>query len=94
MELLRGLMDTDGFVEKRGQCEFVQKNKRIVDDFSELLSSLGIKHTVREKQAKCNGKDAGVVYSVLFTPIKQILVSSQRERSLGLRESSHRECKE
>ena len=66
MELLRGLMDTDGFVEKRGQCEFVQKNKRIVDDFSELLSSLGIKHTVREKQAKCNGKDAGFVYSVLF----------------------------
>ncbi len=66
MELLRGLMDTDGFVEKRGQCEFVQKNKQLVDDFSELLSSLGIKHTIREKRARCNGKDAGVVYSVLF----------------------------
>lgn len=66
MELLRGLMDTDGYVEKRGQCEFVQKNKTLIDNFSELLSSLGIKHTIREKEARCNGKSAGTVYSVLF----------------------------
>jgi phage terminase large subunit-like protein/intein/homing endonuclease len=66
MELLRGLMDTDGYVEKRGQCEFVQKRKKLINDFSELLSSLGIKHTIREKQARCNGRDAGTVYSVLF----------------------------
>ena len=66
MELLRGLMDTDGFVEKRGQCEFVQSNRRLVEDFSELLASLGIKHTVREKTARCNGREVGSVYSVLF----------------------------
>jgi phage terminase large subunit-like protein/intein/homing endonuclease len=65
-ELLRGLMDTDGYCSKLGQCEFVQKSKNLINDFSQLLSSLGIKHTIREKKAKCNGIDAGTVYSVLF----------------------------
>lgn len=64
-ELLRGLMDTDGFCEKRGQCEFVQKDERLVDQFRELLASLGIKNSKREKKIKCNGKECRA-YSVLF----------------------------
>lgn len=71
MELLRGLMDTDGYAEKRGQCEITQKNKVIIDGISELLSSLAIKHTVRQKNARCNGKDAGTVYTVLFYVSKE-----------------------
>ena len=64
-EILCGLMDTDGFCEKRGQCEFSQKDKNFVDDFSELLSSLGIKHSIREKNIICNKKICHA-YSVLF----------------------------
>ncbi|ABQ23668.1 terminase TerL endonuclease subunit [Clostridium kluyveri] len=64
-ELLKGLMDTDGYCSKAGQCEFVQKNKIIIDGFSNLLSSLGIKHSIRKKQAKCNEKKS-TVHSVLF----------------------------
>lgn len=45
-DLLRGLMDTDGNVTKRGQCVFSQKNEVMVKGFSRLLTSLGIKHTV------------------------------------------------
>jgi len=61
MELLRGLMDTDGHCQGsktgRGSCEFVQKkSSKINDTFGELLSSLGIKWTKREKEAICNGE--------------------------------------
>lgn len=56
-ELLRGLMDTDGTVSKRGQCFFNQKRKIMVDGFSKLLSSLGIKHTIKfEDHIKCGDK--------------------------------------
>lgn len=65
-DLLRGLMDTDGTVSKSGQCEFTQKSKTVTDDMSRLLSSLGIKHTVKEKTATCNGKDCGTVYRIMF----------------------------
>ena len=65
MELLRGLMDTDGFCEKRGQCEFSQKDEAFVDQFRELLASLGIKSSKREKVIRCHGKDCRA-FSVLF----------------------------
>lgn len=65
MELIRGLMDTDGFCEKRGQCEFSQKDEAFIDQFRELLASLGIKSSKREKTIRCNGKDCRA-FSVLF----------------------------
>ena len=65
-ELLRGLMDTDGYVSKAGQCQFVQKSEVIVDQLIELCSSLGIKANKSSKIARCNGKPAGMVYMVEF----------------------------
>ena len=57
LELLKGLMDTDGTCSKAGQCEFSQKSKTMVDDISKLLSSLGIKHTIYFfDNIKCCGK--------------------------------------
>ena len=66
LDLLRGLMDTDGTCSKAGQCAFVQKSKRVTDDVSKLLSSLGIKHTVKEIAVKCNGKSCGIAYRIVF----------------------------
>ena len=65
-ELLRGLMDTDGYVSKAGQCQFTQKRKELTEQFVELCSSLGIKANMHEKNATCNGKDCGIVYVVEF----------------------------
>jgi len=65
-ELLRGLMDTDGYVSKAGQCQFTQKSKMLVEQFVELCSSLGIKANMHSKEARCNGKPAGTVYVVEF----------------------------
>lgn len=50
-ELVKGLMDTDGTVDNRQPTfEFVTVFPRLRDDISELLNSLGIKHTVAEKE--------------------------------------------
>jgi hypothetical protein len=55
MELLRGLMDTDGSVKKGTRSyEFYQKNYEFVLQFIELLSSLGIKSNIRYKKIKDN----------------------------------------
>lgn len=69
-ELLKGLMDSDGYVSKSGQCEFVQSSKSFINQFSELLSSLGIKHKVREKQIKLKD-DIKTAYSVTFYVSKE-----------------------
>lgn len=66
MELLRGLMDTDGTCNKAGQCEFTQKSKELAYSVLELIRSLGIKATIREKKAVCNGVDCGIVYRIMF----------------------------
>lgn len=70
-ELLRGLMDTDGYCDKRGQCEFTQKNKVLAEQVVELCASLGIKASIRSKSATCNGKPAGIVYRVTFFADKE-----------------------
>ena len=66
LELLKGLMDTDGTCSKRGECEFTQKNKAVADEFVELLGSLGIKSTVKTKIPKIGGKECAMVYRVMF----------------------------
>lgn len=44
MELVRGLMDTDGYIDKYGQIEITQKNEQILDGLKLILASLGIKY--------------------------------------------------
>lgn len=70
-ELLRGLMDTDGYCGKNGECEFVQKSKLLAEQVVELCASLGIKTSIRSKNATCNGSPAGIVYRVNFFTDKQ-----------------------
>jgi hypothetical protein len=69
LALLQGLMDSDGTIDKRqGNCEFTQKKKRLAYDVLELVRSLGLKPTIRERTAMLRGKDCGLVYTVAFTP--------------------------
>lgn len=43
LELLRGLMDTDGHCNTRGTATFVNKNERLIDSVFELALGLGLK---------------------------------------------------
>ncbi len=47
LEVLRGLMDTDGHIEPNGKCRFYQSNEKFAYSVRDLLSSLGIKSTIR-----------------------------------------------
>ena len=48
MELLAGLIDTDGTVDKNSRCHFSNTNKSLVDGVSDLVSSLGWRVTLSE----------------------------------------------
>jgi replicative DNA helicase len=56
LELLRGLMDTDGCCTVEGKCNFDTTNINIRDGVQELLISLGIKARFRERDAKLYGR--------------------------------------
>jgi hypothetical protein len=47
LDLLAGLMDTDGCALTNGRCEFSQKEGVLVQQVTELLSTLGIKHRTK-----------------------------------------------
>lgn len=48
MALLQGLMDTDGNCRDNGGCRFVNTNEVLIDQFRELLWSLGVPNTKNE----------------------------------------------
>lgn len=65
LQLLQGLMDTDGSVSN-GQCEFIQESTIITDGLCELLSTLGIKYTRTTKIPTIKGVACNPVQRVQF----------------------------
>lgn len=54
MELLQGLMDSDGTVDsKMGCAEWSQKDEVLTDQFCELLASLGFRYSKNKRKTKC-----------------------------------------
>lgn len=65
--LLQGLMDTDGYIDPAtGKCEFTTTSPALRDGVSELLSTLGIKHTANEGRATLRGRDCGPKWRIIF----------------------------
>lgn len=60
LELLRGLIDTDGHIDKYGKAKFYNTNHELLDDFQELVSSLGLKP---RKRLYGHGKSWDKTYS-------------------------------
>lgn len=55
--LLQGLIDSDGYISKRGnEIEFSNKNERIIDGVVDLVKSLGGNATKHKRKTKYNGK--------------------------------------
>jgi len=66
LALLQGLMDTDGYCDKRGQCEFSVTRLELAEGALELILSLGIKAVMCVGEAKLNGRVIGPAYSIKF----------------------------
>ena len=49
LEFLRGLMDTDGYVDERGHCSFCSTSRDLAEGVQKLVWSLGGKAKIREK---------------------------------------------
>lgn len=84
VELLQGLMDTDGYCDKDGSCEFYQKNKSMINDVRFLLSSLGIKSRINSKII--NGE---TYYTIPFTTKKYNVFKLTRKLERQRRSHGH-----
>jgi len=69
LEILQGLMDSDGYVsDERGSVEFMNTNKSIAEGALKLARSLGQKASLSEGRATLYGKDCGPKYRVTWRP--------------------------
>lgn len=55
LDLLRGLMDTDGHIQKDGFCFFNNTNKDLIDGVCELIKTLGWKSKIYYKGLNTHG---------------------------------------
>lgn len=69
IELLRGLMDSDGYVDPTNGCaEFCQNGSNpLADQVLELVCGLGMKARLYTGRATIRGKDCGPKYRVCWT---------------------------
>jgi len=72
LELLRGLMDTDGYCDKNGVCEFTTIKKELGTQVLELARSLGIRATMNEGNATLYGRVISKKYRVAFVTTKNV----------------------
>lgn len=67
-ELLRGLMDTDGFHGHHQTCGIDLMNKELSYDVVELIRSLGVRASIKPGRTYLNGRDVGLRYRIVFNP--------------------------
>lgn len=67
-ELLRGLLDTDGYCSKNGEVEFCSIREQLATDVLEVVRSLGLKCRMAVNRAAIYGKDCGMRHRVFFYP--------------------------
>ena len=66
ISLLQGLMDSDGYCDMRGHCEFTTTKIELASGCYELLGTLGIKSSISVGRAMLYGKDCGPKYRLRF----------------------------
>jgi len=70
--LLEGLMDSDGYCDRWGRCEYTTIKEPLAEQVCELACSLGFRAVIAKKPAMLNGVDHGPTYDVTFTPDRPV----------------------
>jgi len=83
MELLRGLMDTDGNVSVDRQCFYNTTSAALRDGVVTLIRSLGWKASVANCTAKLNGRVIGPYWRVSFYGTDVASLERKNERATG-----------
>ena len=82
LELLRGLMDSDGHIHRENGCaEFSGMNDLLVGGVLELVRSLSEKPVLSEGRASLRGRDMGPKYRVTWRPSAHAPVALPRKAS-------------
>jgi hypothetical protein len=68
LSLLQGLMDSDGYADEVGRCEFISTLEHLSDAVVELAASLGLRPVKRKKRVTLDGVEQSPAYQVTFTP--------------------------
>jgi hypothetical protein len=66
MELLKGIMDTDGFIDEIGRIEISLSDERLAKDTHTLICSLGIKASIVKNKSFLNGINKKDRYRIKF----------------------------
>ncbi len=81
MDLLRGLMDSDGTITKTGECRFVSVCERLARDVHELVLGLGFKAHIHSAPTNGNG-DAWIVSFKAYNDVPVFNLARKRERQI------------
>lgn len=96
LELLAGLMDTDGSVDKNSRCRFINTNRKLIDGVIALVRSFGWRVTETEAQPSLTAsgiQGKKVCWAIGFQPTIKIPMALERkqikrfpkERRIGLK---------
>jgi deoxycytidine triphosphate deaminase len=76
--LLQGLMDSDGFADTYGRCEFSSNSETLANGVVELAASLGFRPVKVKDRATLYGIDHGPRYRVRYTPDRPVFRLSRK----------------
>ena len=86
LELARGLLDTDGNVDKRGHVSFCTASKQLADNFVFLIRSLGY----RTKLNVFDRGIKGIEYDVYVSGCDDVLFTSKKHKERFANRSRHK----
>lgn len=103
MQLLAGLIDTDGHVDKQSRCHFSNTNKALIDGVVQLVRSMGWRASISETAPRISSsgvKGQKTCWTVSFQPTETIPTILPRKkitriaprRAVGLKSVTYNPC--
>jgi deoxycytidine triphosphate deaminase len=90
LALLQGLMDSDGYVDEYGRCEFISTDEFLSDAVQELAASLGLRPTKRKTRVTLYGVEQKPGFQVKFTPTFSVFRLRRKAARIKQNRPSHR----
>lgn len=89
LQLLQGLVDSDGYINKAGTCQFYNTNKNLTRQVKQLTESLGYKVTLKDYIPTLNGVECKPCSSITFKPIEDVALLSFKQKRIKHQEKKH-----
>ena len=85
LELLAGLLDTDGHLSKNGHFDFISKSKYLSDDIAFVAGSVGLSAYVSECEKYCQTGGGGIYFRVSISGDVDIIPNRVDRQKSGKR---------